>query len=1190
MFVHSFNSVTMRKHICLFLLLGWGCLISVRAQSNYFKEPIPPTPNAAALGKYGDIPVSHHTGVPNISIPIDSVVQGSLSLPISLNYHSSGIKVEEISSWVGLGWSLNAGGMISRTVQGAPDEGPGYPLTQSKSSRAGWGFYKDGGYPPELDNCGTQNGSGYVNSNCESDLAGECDCKEYYSDAANGYLDAEPDLFTFNIGGVSGKFFFDENGTPHIFPKLDVKIEPVNNPNYFHEWKITNSDGTTYYLGGALATENQYTNTQGLSTSEADLSSTTWYLTKIVSANKKDSIELFYVKENYSYASRTSHSVSIGGELDGNGGTIKGPCTVNGDPDDIPTYLMLNDVKGVRLCRITTSSGIKTVNFEASSTLRQDLSKFGLQNQVNEEARALSKIIITNGSVVRSFNLDIDYFLSAEEANLWGSYQHTFDIRRLRLNSIQEFNASQQGLPAHTFTYNTTEQMPRRISLARDHWGYYNGANNNSGLIPNGTTYTCAGNQFTINNGVNRDPNETKMQAWILTGISYPTGGTTTFSYEAHRESASNPIRGGLRVAQITSNDDGDSPDLVKTFTYGTGILYAGTPQYVSDPNQNPIATGYNFTGLRISIGSSPNPALRTTQGYHIGYSSVDVDMGGNGTSTYKYKNVVPTPVTPIPVIPNQFILGTGELLGEEHKDESGNTVSKTSFFYKDDVGPILVSGRKVGTYLRASTIPCGYLPPDCNDFPLYSNYEVKTARYLLERKEELLDGVLTTTTYTYDSQDRHGNPVVEQVTNGNGNIYSTFRTYAPDFSASATITPIQDMNVVQEMINRNMYSIPLIENQKENSIFIGGRFTEYGNISDDIHPIAIYQYEPSKSTGSPYLGSYVKRAVFDKYSAFDRVLEYHLEDDVAHTSYLWGYNSSVPTAKVIYATQEQIAYTSFEVKNNDVNEQGNWVLSESSQIQDQPQSWPILTNGTGQISQRTLSSHDGSNVTVTVSTIPNGLAVPFNYINLETQSSTTIDLETGLNSVSLAPGTYVFEITNTTGEDLTASYTNTVQTYSGFENIEAGQTGENTYQLLSPNTISRSGLPTGIYRLAYWEKGGSVSVSLSSNATVVNTQTHSGTNGWQLVISDINISSAGGQITLSGNSVYIDELRLHPKDGQMITYCYDSALRLITVSDLNLQSTYYTYDGYNRLTETKDHNQDLRQRMQYHYINQPTN
>jgi hypothetical protein len=99
--------------------------LNAQAINNQIRDVVMPTPNAASLGKYGDIPVSYNTGIPNIGIPIHTLSEGSISLPISLSYHAGGLKVGEPCSWVGLGWSLAAGGMISRTVQGRADESCG---------------------------------------------------------------------------------------------------------------------------------------------------------------------------------------------------------------------------------------------------------------------------------------------------------------------------------------------------------------------------------------------------------------------------------------------------------------------------------------------------------------------------------------------------------------------------------------------------------------------------------------------------------------------------------------------------------------------------------------------------------------------------------------------------------------------------------------------------------------------------------------------------------------------------------------------------------------------------------------------------------------------------------------------------------------------------------------------------------
>src|SRR6266540_1809501 len=74
---------------------------------------IPLSPNAAELNKYSSIPVNGMTGVPGIGFPLYEINTGKISLPISLSYHASGIKVSQKATWVGLGWSFNAGGVIS---------------------------------------------------------------------------------------------------------------------------------------------------------------------------------------------------------------------------------------------------------------------------------------------------------------------------------------------------------------------------------------------------------------------------------------------------------------------------------------------------------------------------------------------------------------------------------------------------------------------------------------------------------------------------------------------------------------------------------------------------------------------------------------------------------------------------------------------------------------------------------------------------------------------------------------------------------------------------------------------------------------------------------------------------------------------------------------------------------------------
>src|SRR5258707_10657605 len=90
--------------------------LSVKAQTSqtqyFLPQPFPRSPTATGLEKYGTYQVNEFTGLPEISIPLYTIEAGGLQVPITLSYHASGIKVTEVASWVGMGWSVSAGGQI----------------------------------------------------------------------------------------------------------------------------------------------------------------------------------------------------------------------------------------------------------------------------------------------------------------------------------------------------------------------------------------------------------------------------------------------------------------------------------------------------------------------------------------------------------------------------------------------------------------------------------------------------------------------------------------------------------------------------------------------------------------------------------------------------------------------------------------------------------------------------------------------------------------------------------------------------------------------------------------------------------------------------------------------------------------------------------------------------------------------
>lgn len=98
-----------------FLLLAsrlWGQDMNITSSS----------PEMALLMRSVNNPVNLNTGIVNVQVPLFSIQEGGLTLPIGINYQTTGIKLHDIATWVGLGWNLSAGGRISRIVKKRPEK------------------------------------------------------------------------------------------------------------------------------------------------------------------------------------------------------------------------------------------------------------------------------------------------------------------------------------------------------------------------------------------------------------------------------------------------------------------------------------------------------------------------------------------------------------------------------------------------------------------------------------------------------------------------------------------------------------------------------------------------------------------------------------------------------------------------------------------------------------------------------------------------------------------------------------------------------------------------------------------------------------------------------------------------------------------------------------------------------------
>lgn len=253
-----------------------------------------PSPEVANLGTFGNIPVGHYTGTPNITVPIYTMKVGNVSIPIQAMYHTSNVKPHTPPSCLGIGWSLYAGGYIARNVKGVQDEKETY------STNAG--FYFNHNKIIQIEN----------STNISQAL------KEYTHLSGNDWYELSADEFSFSFNGYSGTFFLDKNGHWQVVSDDNIKVEfneqdgfktiqdlgqrfslqlyaVSMNKRFFDKFTLITPDGTRYEFGGGNATEYSvpyYNQVNG------DIMATCWRLSKITTVDGRV-VNFEYAADSY---------------------------------------------------------------------------------------------------------------------------------------------------------------------------------------------------------------------------------------------------------------------------------------------------------------------------------------------------------------------------------------------------------------------------------------------------------------------------------------------------------------------------------------------------------------------------------------------------------------------------------------------------------------------------------------------------------------------------------------------------------------------------------------------------------------------------------------------------------------------------------------------------------------------------
>lgn len=520
------------KKLVLFFIVIYSFDTANSQNQGYHNIEIPnmtlKSPEVQGFERYGEVPVDEYTGTPSINIPLYLLEEGDIKLPISLNYHATGIQVNQESTWVGLGWNLLAGGCISRIPVGQIDGIENYNDNISNWIRLmnyspNW---TPGGYPRRY----------YEDNYCLWDCVPTATPNPYITNdvifnSLNG--NGERDVYSVNLSGQSFKFSIHPvTDTPiPLGEKTSFKIEKIDN-----SWRLTDDKGIKYLFDRIEYAKTPMTEYLYIST---------WYLSSIESQTGTISFQYQNIP-NVELLPSVSEYMASGYR---------------------PKYYEMG-----MYSRTSKKNRIEEQLYLSAIGTDKLLIKFKTKNRIDiRGGDALDEITVTSkadGSLVKSYKFEHGYFNGAPI----GTDISTDDyiVKRLKLKSLYESNNNKK-VGKYDFTYNETTPLPYKTSFSQDYWGYYNGEENkssdvvfwkyfsgsdkknypsNRGLLPSyfslliGDSVSYCGKMNEIY-GIAKPINITKpniqrnaSKNYITTGtlksIKYPTGGETVFQFEPH--------------------------------------------------------------------------------------------------------------------------------------------------------------------------------------------------------------------------------------------------------------------------------------------------------------------------------------------------------------------------------------------------------------------------------------------------------------------------------------------------------------------------------------------------------------------------------------------------------------------------------------------------------------------------------
>lgn len=1109
------------------------------------------TATATAASKMANTPINYYTGVPGISIPLYNYSHhNGLNLNVSLDYiGAGGIKVNEMATPSGIGWYLNAGGVVTRTVRGMPDDIP------SK------GFMYTGAIPADF------RPNGY----------------NYYHDS----LDAEQDVFQFNFNGRSGTFFIGKNKQIVLVSLSKLRIGYTTtggNNTPIASFYITTEDGTKYVFSDA--------ETQSISNSDFKCGynnvtyTTGWYLSQMIAPFGTDTIKFRY---------NTMNEGTTG---------IAFPQTAYVRNSDNFVYRRY----GPTGTQSNTAKKIASISFPDKKNI-----SFLYSRSMKYDAKdsAIDRIKIGD-SIFR-----YGYLFT------WG-----FPSFRTHLNSIIQYTATGSrpfyGFIYASYTFPSPGSPGDTLGNKRDHWGYFNSKLNGTNSIP-----TVPG----VFNGADRNTDYYSVGASILQTIIEPSGGTTRYffepnnvnSYTAVPQSVSINVNGNTETAVSLSL--GISTQYTFTFAFDNSFPRTGSPPFSGTCNLSCSITSTD--GLTTYATGNVN----LFQMFYAGSASFVFNVpNGNYKLKTSLSSCTVTPVSlsmPVNVSwQNQTLIGGAGYVGG---------VRIRQIFHND---PTIVNS-KGDSISRTDTVATyQYLTTDGKS----SGFLGAVPKYDYPYQETVINGSTTTTNYTAITSDPVNNL---NYTQGSPVGYSRVIEYRGGLSHNLGCTVYEFTDLKDAGTNVTTPSFPYAPViQPDWAMGLPKRVSTYDSLghlvkvttntfttttsaynSSDFQSLKLgkssvtFNGDPNLAA-TPYTEYYLGQTYYPQGGRSDLTTTidslYHPDGSIQVNRIDLQYDTNYNVVKTI-STYDKTRGLSLEKR---IYYPYNYTLASGpiKKLKDSSIISPVISAEswiTGDANPRIM----GATIT-DFQQLPQGHIKPLTLYTLQSNAPVAQSVIGSFNAASLVRNTTylkaqqsfpaydaagnlletrnavsgqsssvimdyfnqfpVAKVSNASSIDI--AYTSFESDGSGnwtisgsARNNTAALTGKYSYSMASGN-ITKSGLNASTtYMLTVWCYTGA---SVTVNGTTL-TGSIAQLGNWSLY----QRSLAGiTSITISGTGL-IDELRVYPKDANMVTSTYEPMIGATSACNANNVINYYAYDNFNRLKVVRDENQNVLKKYEYDTI-----